>query len=258
VNAAVAVRAEAVSAQIASAAPALTVDRVSVAYGEFRALQDLTFAAAGSAVHALIGPNGAGKSTLLDVMTGFHPPVSGAVHFRGHKISALAPFKVARLGIRRTFQRPRLSWDWSLTENVAIGADPALTPAVRLDKAYVALRKVGLGARAEQRARDSDGVTQLRAQVARCIVADPHVLMLDEPSAGMDDGQRGELGALLQELTASAVTVLLVAHDLALIRRCASRVTVLASGELIADGGVSEVLDRDEVRRVYLGGDTDE
>lgn len=236
----------------------LVVDGVSVVYGEFQALRNVSFSLAAATVHALIGPNGAGKSTLLDVMTGFHPPVSGAVWFGRHRISTLAPFKVARHGIRRTFQRPRLIWGWSLIENVAVGADPTLAPAARLDRAAAALAKVGLGPRAWQSARNSDGVTQLRTQVARCIVAEPRVLMLDEPSAGMDDSQRAELVTLLQELGGAGATVLLVAHDLALIRRCASRATVLASGELIADGRVAEVLDRDEVRRVYLGSDADE
>jgi branched-chain amino acid transport system ATP-binding protein len=233
---------------------AIRVEDVSSRYGQFQILTKVSFDIAARQVHGLIGPNGAGKSTLLDVISGSHPPFQGRVVFEGRDISRTAPHQVARLGLRRTFQHPRLCWNWSLLENVMMGASVIDESAEgKAARGYAALQRVGLGNQALQRADRVDGVTQIRAQIARCLVGEPRVLALDEPSAGMDRRQRGELTALLLELTERGVTVLLVAHDLALIRACAKTVTVINAGRLIAHAPTQRALDDPSVRSAYLG-----
>jgi len=125
--------------------------------------------------------------------------------------------------------------------------------ARRVARARAALDRVGLTGQTLERADRVDGVSQLRAQIARCLVAAPRVLALDEPSAGMDRVQRSELATLLRDLVAEGVTVLLVAHDLALIRACAKTVTVINAGRLIAHAPTHEALDDKTVRAAYLG-----
>jgi branched-chain amino acid transport system ATP-binding protein len=237
-----------------SASTLIRVDDVSARYGQFQILTDVGFDIEAGTVHGLIGPNGAGKSTLLDVISGSHRPFKGRVMFDGRDLSRMAPNAVARFGLRRTFQHPRLCWNWSLFENVMMGdatAEDSL--ARRVARAQAALARVGLAGVTLERADRVDGVTQLRAQIARCLVAAPRVLALDEPSAGMDRIQRSGLANLLRELVAEGVTILLVAHDLALIRACAKTVTVISAGRLIAHAPTHEALDDKSVRAAYLG-----
>ncbi len=231
----------------------ITVENVSSRYGEFQILHDVNFGVERATVHGLIGPNGAGKSTLLDVMTGSHPPFEGNVFYDGKDVSRRAPHEVARMGVRRTFQHPRLCWSWSLLENVMMGAPSEEPASLKADLAMTALRRVGLGALAMQQADRADGVTQLKTQIARCLIASPRVLILDEPSAGMDGRERTHLGALLLELASDGVTVLLVAHDLPLIRSCAHTVTVINAGKLIAHASAEAALADPRVRAAYLG-----
>jgi branched-chain amino acid transport system ATP-binding protein len=232
----------------------ISVDRVSASYRQFSALKNVSFEIAPSSIHGIIGPNGAGKSTLIDVLTGSHRPSAGRVAYAGKDLSRMKPFEVARLGLRRTFQHPRLCWDWSVLENVMAGvaAESGRTRGAT-EVAFDALRCVGIAEVAHEAASRTDGVTQLRTQIARCLASKPQVLALDEPSAGMDEHQSAALGSMLEELRASGVTVLLVAHDLSLIRAATSRVTVLNFGELIADGDTEEVLAMPAVRAAYMG-----
>jgi ABC-type branched-subunit amino acid transport system ATPase component len=237
-----------------NASALIRVEQVSSRYGQFQILNEVSFGIEARTVHGLIGPNGAGKSTLLDVLSGSHVPFKGRVMFDGRDISRTSAHEVARLGLRRTFQHPRLCWNWSLLENVMMGDATSRDGTERkAARASSALQRVGIGAQALQRADRVDGVTQLRAQIARCLIAAPRVLALDEPSAGMDRRQRNELAALLLALTQEGVTVLLVAHDLPLIRACARTVTVINAGRLIAQAPAHEALEDPTVRSAYLG-----
>lgn len=242
------------AADTASVPGAIAIEGISSRYGQFQILTAVSFTIEPHTVHGLIGPNGAGKSTLLDVMTGSHPPVAGRVMFEGRDISRMAPHEVARMGVRRTFQHPRLCWSWSLLENVIMGCSGA-THLIgdKAARAATALERVGLRKQVLARADRVDGVTQLRTQIARCLVAEPRVLALDEPSAGMDRHQRRELIELLRDLAQSGVTIVLVAHDLPLIRGCAKTVTVLNAGRLIAHAPARGALDDPVVRSAYLG-----
>jgi ABC-type branched-subunit amino acid transport system ATPase component len=230
----------------------LSVQGVSAGYMQFAALKDVSFEVAPSSIHGIIGPNGAGKSTLIDVMTGSHPPTKGRVMYDSQDVSRMKPFRVARLGLRRTFQHPRLCWDWTVLDNVMSGTS-AHRDSANVHIATQALARVGIADSALQPASQTDGVTQLRIQMARCLVANPSVIALDEPSAGMDEHQSQALAELLLTLRDSGITVLLVAHDLSLIRATTSRITVLHFGELIADGQTQAVLELPAVRSAYMG-----
>lgn len=236
-----------------AAPPILSVQRVGAGYRQFRALHDVSFDIPPGIVHGIIGPNGAGKSTLIDVMTGFHRPNSGVVRYAAVDLARTRPYRVARLGVRRTFQHPRLCWQWSVLDNVMSGAGPESGRDAVRDRARAALERVGIAGAADEPCGSTDGVTQLRTQIARCLVASPTVLLLDEPSAGMDDAQAATLAELLRGLCDAGMTVLLVAHDLSLIRSTCARVTVLNFGELIADGETDDVLARPAVLSAYMG-----
>jgi ABC-type branched-subunit amino acid transport system ATPase component len=232
----------------------VAVEDISAGYKQFVALKKVGFEVQPASIHGIIGPNGAGKSTLIDVITGSHAPSRGRVVYDGQDVSRLRPFRVARLGLRRTFQHPRLCWEWTVLENVLSGISSSQGSAKeRQELAMEALRRVGIVEVAQERSSRTDGVTQLRTQIARCLVARPMVLALDEPSAGMDELQSASLAAMLEGLRRSGVTVLLVAHDLSLIRACTNRVTVLNFGELIADGETDAVLALPSVRSAYMG-----
>ena len=173
--------------------------------------------------------------------------------YAGRNISHMRPYEVARIGVRRTFQHPRLCWEWTLLENVMIAAPSARRGLSIRDRSLAVLEELGIGDLADERASNTDGVTQLRTQIARCLVADPRILALDEPSAGMDDMQSAALAHLLRTVAGAGVAVILIAHDLTLIRSAAAVVTVLSSGELIADGPTAQVLALPEVRAAYMG-----
>ncbi|HVZ42872.1 MAG TPA: ATP-binding cassette domain-containing protein [Ramlibacter sp.] len=234
--------------------PLIRVESVSSRYDEFQILHGVSFDVERATIHGLIGPNGAGKSTLIDVMTGSHRPTGGRVLFEGVDTSRAQPHAVARMGLRRTFQHPRLCWSWTLLENVMIGAAVADEPQdAKADRAQAALARLGLGEASLRTAQRADGVTQLKTQIARCLVASPRVLVLDEPSAGMDRREREQFAALLVSLSHEGMTIVLVAHDLPLIRSCTSMLSVINTGRLIANAPTAEALADREVRAAYLG-----
>ena len=219
----------------------------------------------------LIGPNGAGKTTLFNVMTGFTPPTSGTVRFRGTTISGLAPWRVARLGVGRTFQNLRIFPNMTVFDNVSVGAigrqghnllEALLRgPAGRArstaitEATWRALERTGLAAEADDLAANLSYGKRKYLEIARALATDPALLVLDEPAAGLNDSETAELARFIQGLNAGGITVLLVEHDMALVMGICRRVMVLASGRKMSDAPPDVVKADPAVIEAYLGVD---
>jgi branched-chain amino acid transport system ATP-binding protein len=235
----------------------LCCQSIGVRFGGLRALHDVTLSVPMGQVTALIGPNGAGKTTLFNVITGICPPQSGTVSIGDRDVTKLRPARRARLGLARTFQRLELFGSLTTRENIRMAAEtqrrrlPAgVTPISQTDQL---LDTVGLGAVADE-PTDSlpTGLARL-VEVARALATEPSILLLDEPSSGLDYEETSALGRLLTELADAGMGVLLVEHDMKLVMGISDLVTVLNYGEVIACGSPEVVSANPDVRTAYLG-----
>ncbi|WP_051385512.1 ABC transporter permease subunit [Actinokineospora inagensis] len=230
-------------------APVLTVSGLSVSFGEVKALSNVDIAVPSNGVLGVIGPNGAGKSTLVDIISGFLPQATGVVELDGQSLNGKSPTKRARAGLRRTFQQDRVPAGLTVGSYVRfvarrrLGADeiaealeffgcpPARTP----------LRRVDVGARR-------------LVEVVGHLLAKPKVLLLDEPAAGLPHEEHVALGLRLRQVPARfGVSVLLIEHDLDLVRSVCDTITVLDFGQVLASGPQAEVLANPEVLKAYMG-----
>ncbi|HEU6435935.1 MAG TPA: ABC transporter ATP-binding protein [Nitratidesulfovibrio sp.] len=248
----------------------LAVRDLSVAFGGIRALDAASFTAEAGAITALIGPNGAGKTTLVNCVTGMVRPDSGSVTFDGRDITGMAAHRLPRLGLSRTFQHLRVFGSMNLLENVMVGlhghvrtgmlSSMLRLPGVRRteramrDAAMQALDFTGLSDRADEPAGLLPYGDQKRLVLARALVGDPRMILLDEPVAGLNPAETHEMGGLILALRARGVAVLLIEHDMSLVMRVSDAVVVLCSGAKIAEGAPGEVKRNPEVVNAYLGG----
>jgi branched-chain amino acid transport system ATP-binding protein len=236
----------------------LDVRQVSVNFGGLQALSDVSIDVQVGHVTGLIGPNGAGKTTLFNVVNGLQAPTTGRIDLDGRDITRRKPHQRARLGIGRTFQRLETFGSLTARENVLVAAemrrgwahDRSRSPGVVADEI---LERVGLQAVADDRVDRLPTGTARLVELGRALAMQPRVLLLDEPSAGLNETETATLGTLLQEVAASGLAVLLVEHDMSFVMGTCERIHVLDFGRIISVGTPAAVQADDTVRAAYLG-----
>jgi ABC-type branched-chain amino acid transport systems, ATPase component len=234
----------------------LEADSIKVQFGGLVAVNNVSLSLAPGQVLGLIGPNGAGKSTLFNAITGFAPVRSGKVSFLGQDVTQQPPYIRTRNGMGRTFQTERPYEDLTVLENVLVAAflkNPKRKDAERV--ALSALDKVGLLDRAHQLSSDLNLARLRRLELAKALALDPKVLFLDEIMAGLNPPALKEMIEFLRTLTATGMSIVMVEHIMEAIIQLADHVIVLASGNKIAEGTATEVINNEQVIEAYLGTD---
>ncbi len=245
----------------------LEIDKARKQFGGVIAVNDVSFDVQAREIVALIGPNGAGKSTTFNLITGVLRATGGSLTVLGKKIRDAAPQEIVRLGVSRTFQHVKLVPDMTVLENVAIGAHQrgaagALSSMFRLDRADEArlfaeaarqIERVGLADQIGQLAGSLSLGQQRIVEIARALCADPMLLLLDEPAAGLRHLEKQRLAALLRQLRDGGMSVLLVEHDMGFVMDLADRIVVLDFGTKIAEGTPEAIKSNPEVIKAYLG-----
>jgi branched-chain amino acid transport system ATP-binding protein len=231
----------------------LEVRDVTVRFGGLSALDDVALDLQPSQVTGLIGPNGAGKTTLFNVISGLQEPTRGRVVVEGHDCSKLKPFKRARLGVARTFQRLEVFGSLTVRENILVAAELGQRKAEADAAVHELIERIGLTAVAEERVESlPTGLARL-VELGRALALGPRLLLLDEPSSGLSPSESEAFGDLLLELAADGLAILLVEHDVALVMRVCHRIFVLDFGQIIAVGTPEEIQASERVQEAYLG-----
>lgn len=241
--------------------PLLQVKDLCKRFGDFTALDGVTLSVMEGATQAVIGPNGAGKTTLVNVITGLHPATGGNIILSGQEISHASAFEIARLGLIRTFQITSLFLDLTVQENIEIasvarkkyrlaktGADAKGTRDCR-----EIVELVGLASVANQKVENISHGDQRLLEVGVALAADPHLLLLDEPTAGMSPSETERFIELVNGQLKGEHTIVLIEHDMEVIMQTTDRITVLESGRVLADGTPAEIMESPVVQEAYLG-----
>lgn len=245
----------------------LELSHVTRRFGGVTAVSDVDLVVERGSVHAVVGPNGAGKTTLFNVVSGFVLPDEGSIRLDGEDITMLAPHRRVPLGVVRTFQNIRLFSGMSVRDNVLVGQHThanartwsILRPrptANELRLRHAADEVIALLGLSEYADRPASGLPygiRKRVELARALAARPKLLLLDEPTAGMNDDESADIIGRIAELRQRGMTVLLVEHDMKVVMRASDRVTVLDFGRVIADGTPGEIQKDPAVRTAYLG-----
>lgn len=233
-------------------------------FGGIVAVDGLDLDLRGGEIASVIGPNGAGKTTVFNMLSGISRPDAGTIHLAGADVTGAPSWRMARAGVCRTFQNPRLFWELSVAENVAVAMQHERTLAREIvslvfgeDRQHAAalelLEFVGLADRAGSRARDLPYGHLRRLEIARALAGRPRIVMLDEPVAGMNPREVDELATLLQALRSRGLNVLLIEHNMRVVLDISDHVTVLSFGRKISEGPAGTVRDDPRVIEAYLG-----
>ncbi len=251
----------------------LSLEHICKNFGGLSALSAVTFNVNKGEILGVIGPNGAGKTTLFNLITGVFPPSSGEIKFNGQSIIGLRPHKVAEAGISRTFQNIRLFGHMTALENVMVGAhcrtraglwqglwrtkSQRSEEQIVREKALALLELVGLGDEKDILAEALSYGKQRRLEIARALGAEPELLLLDEPTAGMNESETEELRLLIKAIQARGKTVVLIEHDMHLVMNVCERLVILNFGKKIAEGLPVEIRENKDVIEAYLGREED-
>jgi branched-chain amino acid transport system ATP-binding protein len=238
-------------------------------FGGVVALDNLTFLIARNTITAIIGPNGAGKTTLLNVVSGMHAPDRGSIFLNQKTISGLKPYEITRCGLARTFQNAQIFGNMTVLENVMVGRHirtraGIVSSALRLprmlreepvtvERARFYLELVGLKDIADRPAGSIPIGNQRLLEIARALAAEPEILLLDEPAAGLNTQETRQLGTLIRTVKEMGITVVIVEHDMELVMDISDEIIVLNYGKRIAEGTPMEIQANQEVIDVYLG-----
>ena len=249
----------------------LATEDVSKAFGGLVAVSEVSFDIPERSIVSIIGPNGAGKTTFFNMLTGLYKPTSGWIRFKDRDITGTRPDRITKLGIARTFQNIRLFRTMTALENVMVGEHARLKaglfgsilrpPRVRREeseareKGWEILRYVGLRDEViEQVAANLSYGDQRRVEIARALGSGPDLLLLDEPTAGMNPQESAALTAFMEQLRDDrGLTILLIEHDMKVVMDVSQRITVLDHGEKIAEGKPEEIRENPQVIEAYLG-----
>ena len=249
--------------------PILSVENLSKSFGGLDALQDVTFSVYQGQIKAVIGPNGAGKTTLFNLIAGSYRPTSGRASFSGEELTGRTPHTICRMGVARTFQHSLVFDDMTMLENVLVGRHSQTKAGILsatltlprhraeekedLEVAHEILRRLGLDERADEVAGNMPMGERHLLEIARALAAEPKLLLLDEPAAGLNEEETARLGDTVRRIRADGVTVLLVEHDMTFVMDISDEVVVLDYGRKIAEGPPLMILENEEVIKAYLG-----
>ena len=244
--------------------PVLAVRGLSKHFGGVKALDGIDLHVAPGELLGVIGPNGAGKTALINTITGFYRATGGSIELEGQEISHLPMHQIGRLGISRTFQNIRLFKRMSVLENVLVAfktynQNPLRSffsaGSARADIATAMhwLEQLQLADRADALASSLAYGDARRLEIARALAGEPRLLLLDEPAAGMNEAETAQLTRDIQKIRSSISSILLIEHDMGLIRALSDRIVAMDYGKKIAEGSAREVLEHPEVLRAYLG-----
>jgi urea transport system ATP-binding protein len=239
----------------------LEVTRLTTKVSGFTILNGLDFSIDEHELRVLLGPNGAGKTTLIAMITGQFRPYSGTIRFNGQDITGWPPDRIFQTGIGRKFQVPNMYETLAVFDNVMVSLQGRrrvfatlfqMLHAAERERIWEILEFVGLADKANDPADTLSHGERQWLELGMLIASNPKLLLLDEPTTGMTEADKYRTAELIREI-AKTHTVLLVEHDMHIVRQIAHRVTVLHQGQLLAEGPLSEVMNNEEVRRVYLG-----
>jgi branched-chain amino acid transport system ATP-binding protein len=243
----------------------LQTERLRKSFGALTAVDGVSLAVEAGTLHSIIGPNGAGKTTLFNLLTGAFPPTSGRILFDGKDITGTRAHRIAHLGLARSFQRTNVFPAFSLLDNVWVAAfacsaswkgiawRPAGRYAELIARSRQALEDVGLEEKQDRLAREISHGEQRQLELAIALAANPRVLLLDEPAAGLSPEETRRMVALVRALK-GRYTIVLIEHKMDIIMSVSDRISVMHFGSLIAEGTPQEIQRDPQVRQAYLGG----
>ena len=245
----------------------LSVKNVNKQFGGLKALHEVNLEIEAGTVHAIIGPNGAGKSTLLNCFVGRLDPDTGSVDFDGVSLLGMKPHQINQVGVSRVFQTPEIFGDLTLVENVMIPAFARRDGAFRInawcqvedelsvrENAMELLEDVGLATSADIISDQLSRGDKRRLELAMCLVQQPKLLLLDEPTAGMARADTNNTIDLLKKIAERGITMVIIEHDMHVVFSLAEKISVLAQGTVIAEGLPDEIKGHPKVQEAYLGG----
>lgn len=247
----------------------LDIENICKYFSGLKAVENVSLSVDEGEVVSIIGPNGAGKTTLFNVISGHYGPTKGKKFLTGADITGLKPHQVVKAGITRTFQNIRLFSNLTALENVMIGLHITLRSSILdclimgrrnreeeagcYDKALALLKQINLGEKAFELARNLSYGEQRRLEIARALATGPRLLLLDEPTAGMNAQEAAELVRFIEKLNETGLTILLIEHNMRVVMGVSDKIIVLDHGVKIAEGAAKEIQNNERVIEAYLG-----